>query len=166
MADMDSTILFSERQRFRQIWIWLFLLLLNGYFLFKLFNHPADSQPFNNHFLPPAIVMLLVTFLFVVIRLDTQIRQDGVYVRFFPVRLHFRKHPWGNIEKIFVRKYSPLGEYGGWGIRFSLSGKGRALNISGNKGIQLIFSNNSKLLIGTNKPEEATLALSNSGHLK
>ena len=87
MADMDSTILFSERQRFRQIWIWLFLLLLNGYFLFKLFNHPADSQPFNNHFLPPAIVMLLVTFLFVVIRLDTQIRQDGVYVRFFPVQI-------------------------------------------------------------------------------
>ena len=163
---MGSTILFSEKQRFRQIWIWLFLLVLDGFFLFKLFNYPAHSQPFNKDFLPPAIVTLLITFLFGVIRLDTQIRQDGVYVRFFPVRVNFRKYPWEDIEKIFVRKYSPLGEYGGWGIRFSLSGKGRALNTSGNKGIQIIFSNNRKLLIGTKKPEEATLALSNSGHLK
>jgi len=163
---MDSTILFSEKQRFRQIWIWLFLLVLDGWFLFKLFNHPSHSQPFNKDFLNPAIVVLLITLLFGVLRLDTQIRQDGVYVRFFPVRLHFRKYPWEDIEKIFVRKYSPLGEYGGWGIRFSLSGKGRALNISGNKGIQLVLPNNAKLLIGTNKPEEAALALSNSGHLK
>jgi len=145
---MDSTILFSEKQRFRQIWIWLFLLVLDGWFLFKLFNHPSHSQPFNKDFLNPAIVVLLITLLFGVLRLDTQIRQDGVYVRFFPVRLHFRKYPWEDIEnwedieKIFVRKYSPLGEYGGWGIRFSLSGKGRALNISGNKGIQLVFHDN------------------------
>lgn len=123
---MDSTILFSEKQRFRQIWIWLFLLVMDGFFLLKLFNHPADSQPFHKDFLPPAIVTLLVTLLFGVIRLDTQIRQDGVYVRFFPVRLNFRKYPWEDIEKIFVRKYSPLGEYGGWGIRFSLSGRASA----------------------------------------
>jgi hypothetical protein len=163
---MDSAILFSERQRFRQIWIWLFLLVLDGYLLFKLFKHPTHSQPFNKDFLVPAIVVLVVTVLFSVLRLDTQIREDGVYVRFFPVRLHFRKYPWEDIEKIFIRKYSPLIEYGGWGIRFSLSGKGRALNISGNKGIQLVFSNQARLLIGTNKPEEAALALSNSGHLK
>jgi hypothetical protein len=163
---MDSAILFSERQRFRQIWIWLFLLVLDGYLLFKLFKHPAHAQPFNKDFLAPAIVVLLITFLFSVLRLDTQIREDGVYVRFFPLRLHFRRYPWEDIEKIFIRKYSPLIEYGGWGIRFSLSGKGRALNISGNKGIQLVFSNQARLLIGTNKPEEAALALSHSGHLR
>ena len=69
---MDSTILFSEKQRFRQIWIWLFLLVLDGWFLFKLFNHPSHSQPFNKDFLNPAIVVLLITLLFGVLRLDTQ----------------------------------------------------------------------------------------------
>src|SRR6185437_4160602 len=116
--------------------------------------------------LVPVIVVLLITLLFSVLRLDTEIREDGVYVRFFPLRVNFRKYPWEDIEKIFVRKYRPLLEYGGWGIRFSLSGNGRALNVSGNKGIQLVLPNNAKLLIGTNKPEEAALALSNSGHLK
>jgi len=116
--------------------------------------------------LVPVIVVLLITLLFSVLRLDTEIREDGVYVRFFPLRINFRKYPWEDIEKIFVRKYRPLLEYGGWGIRFSLSGNGRALNVSGNKGIQLVLPNNAKLLIGTNKPEEAALALSNSGHLK
>ena len=163
---MDSEILFSEKQRFRQIWIWLFLLVLDGYLLFKLFEHPAHSQPFNKDFLVPVIVVLLITLLFSVLRLDTEIREDGVYVRFFPLRVNFRKYPWEDIEKIFVRKYRPLLEYGGWGIRFSLSGNGRALSVSGNKGTQLVLRNNAKLLIGTNKPEEAALALSNSGHLK
>jgi len=116
--------------------------------------------------LVPVIVVLLITLLFSVLRLDTEIREDGVYVRFFPLRVNFRKYPWEDIEKIFVRKYRPLLEYGGWGIRFSLSGNGRALSVSGNKGTQLVLRNNAKLLIGTNKPEEAALALSNSGHLK
>ena len=36
---------------------------------------------------------------------------------------------------------------------------GGALNISGDMGIQLVFKDNSSLLIGTQKPEEAQKAL-------
>lgn len=81
-------------------------------------------------------------------------KTDGIYVRFFPFLLTFRKYPWEDLEKATVRTYSPLAEYGGWGYRISFSGKGRAFNISGNKGLQLKFKNGKKLLIGTNKPDE------------
>ena len=40
-------------------------------------------------------------------------------------------------------------EYGGWGVRYSLTGKGRAFNVSGNIGLQLEFINGEKVLIGT-----------------
>ncbi|MBX2959059.1 MAG: hypothetical protein KF732_03800 [Flavobacteriales bacterium] len=66
---------------------------------------------------------------------------------------------------MYVRQYSPLTEYGGWGIRLGLFGKGTAYNVSGNKGLQLEFTNNKKLLIGTNKPNELTETLTKIGKL-
>ena len=65
------------------------------------------------------------------------------------------------IAKAYVRTYSPLGEYGGWGLRYSLSGNGMAYNVSGNKGLQLELSNGKKVLFSTNKLEELELFLFN-----
>ncbi|MBE9601319.1 hypothetical protein [Pedobacter sp. MC2016-24] len=70
------------------------------------------------------------------------------------------------MTKSFVRKYSPLTEYGGWGIRFGLFGQGNAFNVSGNEGLQLEFNDHTKLLIGTKKPAELTETLNKIGQLK
>jgi hypothetical protein len=70
------------------------------------------------------------------------------------------------LTKIYVRQYAALTEYGGWGLRFGLWGKGTAYNVSGNKGLQLEFHTNKKLLIGTKKPDELTEALNKMGQLK
>jgi hypothetical protein len=99
-------------------------------------------------------------------RLDKVIKKDGIYVRFFPFHLRFKHYSWDKLTKSFVRQYSPIAEYGGWGLRFGLFGKGTAYNISGNKGLQLQFIDNKKLLIGTNKPDELTETLKIIGQLK
>ena len=57
-------------------------------------------------------------------------------------------------------------EYGGWGLRLGLFGNGKAFNVSGDKGLQLEFTDNKKLLIGTNRPEELTETLIKIGQLK
>ncbi|MEO0075774.1 MAG: hypothetical protein ABIK31_06695 [candidate division WOR-3 bacterium] len=57
-------------------------------------------------------------------------------------------------------------EYGGWGLRLGLFGKGTAFSVSGNKGLQLEFTDNKKLLIGTNKLDELTETLKKIGQLK
>jgi len=62
-----------------------------------------------------------------------------------------------------VRKYSPIGEYGGWGYRVAGKRSGVAYNISGNMGIQIELKNGKKILLGTRKPEEAKEALRKSG---
>jgi hypothetical protein len=70
------------------------------------------------------------------------------------------------LTKSYVRQYSAITEYGGWGLRLGLFGKGQAYNVSGDKGIQLEFTNNKKLLIGTNKAEELTAVLKKIGQIK
>ena len=157
---MENEILFSENQHFKQWWLWLFLLSMNVFALYGIFlqvidGHRIGSNPMSNTglIITSALILLLTIFLGIC-RLETQIKRDGIFVRFFPFHLTFRHYGWNKISKSFVRRYSPLGEYGGWGLRGF--GKDKALNVSGNKGLQLEFTDNRKLLIGTNCPDEIT----------
>jgi len=169
---MDSDILFFERQKFKQWWLWLILLGVNGLLLFGVFKQVIGEEPFGNKpinntaLLLIAALTLMLTFLFLNFRLDTLIKKDGIYVRFFPFHLKYKHYKWDSLTKSFVRQYSAIADYGGWGLRFGLFGKGTAFNVSGDKGLQLEFTNNKKLLIGTNKPEELTETIKKIGQLK
>jgi hypothetical protein len=169
---MDNEILFAERQKFKQWWLWLMLLGSNGLFLFVVFKQDRGGQQFgdklmsNTGLLIATALMLLLTLSFVCFRLDTIIRKDGIYVRFFPFHIKFKHYTWDTLIKTFVRQYSPVTEYGGWGIRLGLFGKGTAFNVSGDKGLQLEFTNKKKLLIGTNKPDQLMETLNKIGQIK
>ncbi|MBS4035260.1 MAG: hypothetical protein KGZ85_12395 [Ignavibacterium sp.] len=155
---MKSNLLFSEKQRFNQWWLWAILIGIN-----LLFLYVALFQP--NIFLTLSFVFtLILTVLFLSFRLDTQITAEKIYVRFYPLQLKYREYMWSEISKCTIRQYSPIGEYGGWGLRGF--GKNKTINISGNLGLQLDFINNKKLLIGTNKTKELTEALEKIGKLK
>lgn len=162
---MTQGILFKEKQRFRQWWIWLIVLFIAGSSaLGALLALSANTGFSVENTLVPLLLLLLTLALlgFVIgLRLDTEIRTDGIYVRFVPVHKKFRFYSWAELEKVYVRKYSPIGEYGGWGLRGL--GKNRALNVSGNEGLQLIMKDGRKLLIGTRKPEEIKAVLIAAG---
>ncbi|HZK64135.1 MAG TPA: DUF6141 family protein [Puia sp.] len=167
---MGTQTFFSEKQRFRQTWLWIILIALDAYFLFAVFKrvigkNSFGDKPMSNEVLLFTIgTMLFLPLFFYILRLDTEINSNGIYIRFFPFHLSYKKYAWDEIEACFVRQYNPIAEYGGWGIRLGLFGKGRAFNVSGNKGIQLVFKNDKKLLIGTSKPEEALEAIKKAGH--
>jgi len=169
---MVNEVLFTERQRFKQWWLWLILLGVNGLSIFGVFKQVIGGQQFGDKPMSNAGLLIttgltiLLTLLFVNFRLDTAIKKDGIYVRFFPFQIKFKHYTWSSLTKAFVRQYSPLTEYGGWGLRLGLFGKGTAYNVSGDKGLQLEFTDNKKLLIGTNKPEELTETLNKIGQLK
>lgn len=168
---MNNDILFTERQQFRQWWIWLILLGVNGMLLYGAFQQGFAGRQFGDTPISNAGLLfivgltLLLTVLFFILRLDTQIKKNGIYVRFFPFHISFKEYPWDNISKSFVRQYNPIGEYGGWGLRLGLFGKGKAYNVSGNKGLQIVFTDNRKVLIGTGKPDELRDALKKIGRL-
>ena len=169
---MNKEIIFKESQKFKQWWIWLILLGVNGLFLFGVFKQVIGGDQFGDKPMGDTGLLfitgltIVLTLLFVMMRLDTTINKEGIYVRFFPLHLKYKHYAWEKLTKSYVRQYSPIKEYGGWGIRLGLLGAGTAYNISGDKGLQLEFANNKKLLIGTNKPEELSETLNKIGQLK
>jgi hypothetical protein len=100
----------------------------------------------------PNTLLFLVMLLFWNIRLETTISNAGISVKLFPFHFKCKFIPWDSISKVYVRKYSPLREYGGWGLRYGFGGK--AYNIKGNMGLQIKSKDSSNLLIGTQKAEE------------
>jgi hypothetical protein len=91
--------------------------------------------------------------------LHTEVRPDGLYVRLVPLT---RQHcfTWSEIVSAEVRRYRPLLEYGGWGIRWGASGK--AYNVYGHYGVQLVLSDDRRLLIGSQHPEALVAAIASA----
>jgi hypothetical protein len=83
-------------------------------------------------------------------QMTTEVTSGAIYVGFTP----FGKKciPKEDIEQAYVRTYSPLGEFGGWGYR--MGRKGIAFNVSGDQGLQLVLRDGKQILIGTQRPEE------------
>jgi hypothetical protein len=88
------------------------------------------------------------------LRLETVIKTDGIHIRFYPFHFKTKFISWDEIHKVYVREYSPLREFGGWGIKYSMIGNGKAYNVSGKIGLQLEYGRGKMLLIGTRKGEE------------
>ena len=169
--------IFKEAQRFNQWWlitIEIIVLLLVVYDFFKEFNQIKMSNSYKSITIlavSAMIVGLVIVFIHS-IKLKTRIDEKGISYQFFPVHLKTRIILWTDLSKCYVRKYSPIAEYGGWGIRgfikkglVGFRGKGKAYNIRGNMGIQLEFKDGSRLLIGTQNSETARLAINNYIHI-
>jgi hypothetical protein len=71
-------------------------------------------------------------------------------VRFLPIHWNFKKFGFEQIIRCYARKYRPIAEYGGWGIRWGKSGK--AYNAYGNIGVQLELIDGKKSSLAHKKP--------------
>jgi len=151
---MGNEIIFTEIQKMRQPWVWAIIFLP----LALVIWHWKQMLPEPVMLIVPLIMGILCPLLFYICNLRTEVRADGLYFRFFPFQRSFHKIGISDIKTYEVRTYRPIMEYGGWGIRYSLR-YGKAYNVSGNLGIQLVLKNGSKILFGSQKPEEFLEAL-------
>lgn len=124
-------------------------------------DHPVSDENLLITSIFSFIIILLVDWLLLKANLVTEINRDSIRYRFYPFILRDRFIYWQDIEKAYVRKYKPILEYGGWGIRFGIGGKGRALNVKGKYGLQLELKTGKRFLIGTQKPKELEELLKN-----
>lgn len=148
---------FTEEQRLPHWKLFLitgFLITLIVLIYTKFHEATIDRKAVVIMLVSILIYALLIVFVFKV-KLVSKVNEQGIYFRLFP--LHFRERfiPWSDLESVFIRKYNPVLEYGGWGMRINYHRKrGRAFNVSGNTGLQLILKNGKKILIGTHKEFE------------
>lgn len=160
---MDTVpVSFHEVQRFRQWWIWpLIIVLASVPFVLTWLLVFSEEAPKPTRVFPVIfafVFSILPVALLYSIRLETTITTEHISYRFFPLHKKKRVLQWGDIASVYVRKYSPMFEYGGYGARVSLR-NGVCLNISGKSGIQLVLKNGKRILIGTLCPDEAEALL-------
>jgi hypothetical protein len=157
---MTDLVLFRETQTFRKTWIWLILLPINAVFIYVIYEQFILGQLFGGEpssapgFLFGFFILVVVNLLIYSIRLETSFTEDGIQYRFFPIESKMKSIAWDDISKAYVREYRPIAEYGGWGMRFGIFGKGMAYNVSGNMGIQLELTSGKKILFGTQEAGE------------
>lgn len=169
---MAGQAYFQERQRFRQPWLWILLLCIGtgqiGLFAYGLYQQLYLQKPWGNNPLSDAglvtIAIVIAAFflaillLFFLLELRVHVDADGVHVRFRPF---FRKRiALESIVRCEARTYRPILEYGGWGIRWSLTGRGWAYNVSGDRGVQLELVDGKCILIGSQRPNDLADAIS------
>lgn len=156
--------IFKEEQRFNQLWLIILMmvsLLVPIAIIIGTYVKDPSSFSVMELVLLIGIIVLASAFIFL-FKLTSRIDENGIHYKFFPFHFKFKTIKWNEINNIYVRKYDALSEYGGWGFKGGplwKKSKGRAINITGDIGIQLELKNGKKLLIGTQKKDEAESVL-------
>jgi hypothetical protein len=143
---MNREPAYREVQLFRQRWLWI---LLGGIALLMLVLGPVS-------WLGLAIIGAVATLLYS-LRLETEIRADGIYLKMWPIHQAFHQIAWSDIERYESRTYRPLRDFGGWGIRWA-PGK-MAYNVRGNQGVWLERTDGRSVLVGSQHVEEFVTAI-------
>jgi len=104
-----------------------------------------------------AVVVLLGAVL--LMRLTTTVTPDAVSIRYGV--LYRTRIPLSDVARAEAVEYSPIREYGGWGIRGS--SRRRALNARGNQGVLLTRADGTTLLVGSQHPRDLLDALARAG---
>jgi hypothetical protein len=152
---LNNTILFEETQGATRKSVIDFLKILTGIllaaFVFNLFYQKGKFTDISG-VLCTGFILSTLGILVTRTKMVTQIRNDGIYVRFPPFQPGFEKFLWKDIRHVYVRRYNAVSEYMGWGIKTGPMGKG--YTVSGDMGIQIVLRNNYKVLIGTQQSEK------------
>jgi hypothetical protein len=154
-----DVVLFHEVQHLPRALLYLVLGVAAGpmwYLVVEqvLLGHPVGSKP-----APDGVLLLLwllvgvtLPLMMATARLETEVRSDGIRLRYPPfLRTPRHVHPL-SIARCEARTYHPIREYGGWGIRWWF---GRmAYNVRGNRGVELELMDGRMLMIGSQRADE------------
>lgn len=160
-----QTVRYEEKQTFPQFWFWFTLgasLLVVGLAFGPLYlaGQPVPAEALLASAVIIGAMMLVVAALLFGMKLLLTVDGERIHVRFTP--FVDRSIPLHEVRSWEVRTYQPILEYGGWGLRKSLTGRGRAYNARGNRGVQLELSDGELVLLGSQRAEELAEAIRQS----
>tara|TARA_B110001454_G_C12705828_1_gene428534 strand:- start:254 stop:721 length:468 start_codon:yes stop_codon:yes gene_type:complete len=146
-------LIFKEKQKFTQKWLWLILIILP--LLITISPIDLSSDPKLSYLI--ILMSLSPMILFYFIELRVMLSNKGLQYQFFPFHLKSYTIKLDEITSFEELTYSPIKDYGGWGIRYGF--KGKAYNVSGNKGVKIYLKNEKNILFGSKKSNELALVL-------
>ncbi len=163
---------YKEIQKFDSIWLKLILVvglfvplgfLFYGAYQQLIKGIPFGDNPASDGILIMTIVLLLVFsvvmyFIFFRAQMITEVYDEKITVKFFPLIWTERVYKKEDIESFKVEKYNSLLRFGGWGLRYR-STKEMAINTSGNMGVLLLMKNGKKIMLGSKDTDNFSQAL-------
>jgi len=135
---MAQESLFYETQRMRQPWIWALLALTT-----------VPSFVFRS--VVGLLGILTVAVFLYSIQLITEVRTDGIYIRFAPTHRSSRRLPFDQINRVERTEFGLL-TYGGIGIRWTPDTV--AYMTTRGSGIKINRENAKSVVIGSQEPSE------------
>ncbi|RXK85725.1 hypothetical protein [Filimonas effusa] len=161
---MPNSNLFSEKQQFRQKWIYIILaIILLALVAQGVYAYLYEVQLYTALAIPIVVVYIVVVLLIRMI-LHVTITDETIHFRFTPFRRKDKVIRKERVKSISVVQYNAMEDYGGWGIR--IGHKGKAYTASGRYGISIEFEGKKHLLLGTGKPKEVAAFLEAHWHEK
>jgi Family of unknown function (DUF6141) len=164
-------LIFYEIQKFEHLSVWYVFIglsflvtILFTYGMWKQFiwNEPFGFFPVNNFYLT-LISILSIGFMFSILalfwlsKLEIQVRNTGLYIKYFPFHFMHRKISLKDLKKVKAKKYDPFKEHGGMGIRHK---KNKIIYcIKGKSGILIEYREGKSVILGSQKPEELVQAI-------
>ena len=144
---------FHEEQRFRRSWLWVLIAIVLGVpFLTVVIAVPGASAV---SLLAAVLVGAAVAALLALARLETTVTGDSVAIAFHGV-WPTRRIAVADIAAVEPKRYTML-DSGGWGVHLGLAGM--TYNVSGNEGVLFRLKNGSRVLLGTQRPDELLAAV-------
>ena len=158
-------VFFKEEQKFGSMPLYLGMGLIYAstiiIFVFAMYSQFVLNEPWGDK--PISDKGLLLTFILVMAvlvasaymlfgsKLVVQVTHQSIFIAFWPYFTKPKIYLGKDIDRFEIRKYKPIKEYGGWGVKQGKKSIGKAFNVSGNIGLQLYLKNGRKVLIGTQR---------------
>lgn len=147
--------LFREVQRFNFKIIWGIIILVSGIMIYTFIDQVAGS--FHNNPAPDIVVLIFTPIIsvgfplfFYFLRMETTVTAAEIKINYIPLSAVI--YSIEEIEKISAREYSPLNEFGGWGIKSGF--KIKCYTMSGKEGVEIKLKSGQRILIGTRYKDE------------
>jgi len=159
----SQQVYYRDVQYIRKV-SWVMLLIIGiagmmwwGFIQQIILGKPWGSKPASDFWMWIIWIIFGIGFPlgFYWMRLIVEVRADHLYIRFVPFSR--REIPYTELKRAAARTYSPIREYGGWGIR-GLSSR-RAYSISGNRGVELELIDGRIVMIGSDNPLPLEMAI-------
>ncbi len=148
------SLLFKEKQRFNQWWLWVPLIGIALIPVYGAYKQLLKGEPFGDN--PMSDVGLVIFLLFMaafvgffwMMQLITEIDEDSIKIEFFPfVKKNIK---WEEVQSAQMVDY---GFVGGWGIRMGTK-YGTVYNTRGRRGLAIELKSGKKFCVGTQREGE------------
>ena len=163
--------LFEEVQRFNQFWLRLLLapIVIGALYLIVAgtYTQLIRGIPFGDKPVPDGALVAINVFILLLgvalplglmnVKLKIRLDRQALIANFWP--LTSRTIPLAKIKSWEARDYRPIRDYGGWGVRYSLTQGHWIYNVQGHRGVLLQLADGKQFMLGSQRADELAQAL-------